>query len=329
MAGVNVANAYLLLGSWLSSLLFSLEVVLIVQYLFFSDKVRPRWHKLGMSLLLAIDTIGTSSIFAQVYVIVIPSPCGFIPSSPPPRSMMTTYTNSVVVNIVATFTIASMEQSFLCYVYYNLTRRRFITGFLALCILVHAGFSYASAGLLVGQRSAPTGGPIIWTTKVGAISCAVTDILISATLVHTFIRLEQTSAMRNSTHSLLRRLMLLISTSGILVASITLVAMFLVLKSNPAYPLFFFCQSRLYVLTILANFLVGNASVRAQQETSSLDLTAGSRSLATRPAVTHVLFQTPTISTLHGRHHAAEENGPDVDMHVLSFTQSKDPPQER
>ncbi|KAJ7058974.1 hypothetical protein C8F01DRAFT_1255389 [Mycena amicta] len=316
-------SSYRLIGSWINSVLFTLEVVLIFHWQFRTSEStarhRPRWHNLGVVALFVVDAISTCSIFVLTYV-------SLLESSPHTKASLNMFTNSLVLTIFTTYATASMEQLFLCHLYYALSQRRSIVAFLVLCVFVHLGFSYASMGLIIGTRAAPTRGAPLWTTKVGAISCAVTDILIAGTLLHTFLRLEKTSVVRLSTQSLLRHLMLLISTSGIIVAFTTLIAMLLFLKNNHAYSLFLFCQGRVYALTILANFLVGNTSAR-QTDTNTLTLP---------PSVinSNVVFRSNaegTTTTVHIDNQERRVNrrldpGDDVDMDTLSFTPSKAAP---
>ncbi|KAJ6583856.1 hypothetical protein DFH09DRAFT_1143676 [Mycena vulgaris] len=93
--------------------------------------------------------------------------------------------------------------------------------------------------------------------KAGTIGCAVTDILIAATLSFTFYKLEASHTPARSTHSLVRRLMVLSLTSGVIVASVTLLGMIFLVQGVPVYIVVFFSQGRAYALTVLSNFLLG------------------------------------------------------------------------
>ncbi|KAJ7916124.1 hypothetical protein B0H13DRAFT_1998362 [Mycena leptocephala] len=244
---VNVYNAYLLAASWLNCALFMLEIYLMIRY--FQLPSRPLLHRIGVAAILVFDTICTFAISADVYLMLLLFPCDsdhlFI------RPSLVT----LAVIIFATYATASIVQLFLCNLYFNLTKRRTISVFLVLCIAVHLGFSYASA-ILVLVNNTPLGSSFL-TTKIGIISCAVTDILIASALLYTFVRIDKTMVVQSSTQSLLRRLMVLILTAGVAVATTTLLVMILLLKQDPAYLLFFYTQGRVYAVTILCNFLVG------------------------------------------------------------------------
>jgi len=93
--------------------------------------------------------------------------------------------------------------------------------------------------------------------EIGTIACAATDVIIAACLLYTFIRLEKTSVVQVSMRSLLHRLMILILTSGVVVASTTLFTMVFLLRGNiGASTMFFFIQGRVYAVTVLANILI-------------------------------------------------------------------------
>ncbi|KAF7344966.1 hypothetical protein MVEN_01659300 [Mycena venus] len=227
---VGYAYNYLLVGSWINCMLFMLEVVLAVRY--FRHSSRSLLHRAGMSAIVASDTLCTFAICAKIYMLV-----SLYPSQPPhgfPRFGLETLT----VILCSTYATASLAQLFLCALYFNLTKRRVITVLLVFSIVAHLSFSCASAVLVV-----VTGSPLGWaliTSKIGAISCAATDSMIAAALLHIFIRMDATSAFRGSTHNLLRRLIVLFLSSGVIVASTTLLSMILLLNNKPAYSLFFF-----------------------------------------------------------------------------------------
>ncbi|KAJ7916125.1 hypothetical protein B0H13DRAFT_1998363 [Mycena leptocephala] len=249
---VNVYNVYHLAASWLNCALFMLEIYLMIQY--FQLPSRPLLHRIGVAAILVFDTVCTIAISVRVYLMVLVFPCH--------SSKVFLHSSVITLALIlfATYATASIVQLFLCNLYFNLTKRRTISVFLVLCIAVHLGFSYASA-ILVLVNNTPLGSSFL-TTKIGIISCAVTDILIATALLYTFVRIDKTMIVQSSTQSLLRRLMVLVLTAGVVVATTTLLVMILLLRKKPAYLLFFYTQGRVYAVTILCNFLVGmNQSV--------------------------------------------------------------------
>ncbi|KAJ6531379.1 hypothetical protein DFH09DRAFT_139498 [Mycena vulgaris] len=240
-----INGAYLLVGSWLNCMLFMLEISLMVLYFRTS---RPLLHRIGVGAILAFDAVCTGAICAEVYTHILVFPCE--------AQVFTDSTlRPLAVILFSTYATASLEQLFLCALYFVLTKQRLITAFLVATVALHLALSYASAVLVLTTGS--PGGSAFLTSKIGAISCSVTDVLIATALLYTLMRMEITSAVRVYTHSLLRRLMLLVFTSGVLVASTTILSMIFLLQGNPVYSLFFYAKGRVYSLTILGNFLVG------------------------------------------------------------------------
>ncbi|KAJ7494909.1 hypothetical protein FB451DRAFT_1550596 [Mycena latifolia] len=251
------ANSYVLAGSWLNCMFYAVELFLTIRYLHRSS--HSLLHKTGVGSMLVFDTICTAAIFVRVYNVFLGFPLNVQPHN-------SSITNTIGVIILSNYGTASLEQLFLCCLYFNLTKRRFITAFLLLNIVVHLGFSYASAILVLHFRTATASATT--ATKVGAMTCCATDIMIAAALLSTFIRIEAEAGSEQKRHSILRRLTVLIFTSGVAVASVTLFMIVLMLKQNPAYTAFFFIQGRLYALTI-----VGSSYAVHKSPESTLTLT--------------------------------------------------------
>ncbi|KAF7353464.1 hypothetical protein MSAN_01535700 [Mycena sanguinolenta] len=252
------AYPYLLIGTWINCMLFTLELALALRY--FQHSSRPLLHRVGIAAMVMSDLLCTFTIFAKVYRLVLQA-CQ-------PTSGYSEYNmETLAVILCSTYATASIAQLFLCTLYFNLTRRRTISAFLIFTIVVHLGFSYASA-ILVVVNGTPMGWAML-TSKIGAISCAVTDSMIAAALLDTFIRLDKTSAFRVSTHNLLRRLIILSFSSGVVVASTTLLSVILTFYGKSAYALSFYSQGRVYALTILGNFAVGAREQKTQTVTTA------------------------------------------------------------
>ncbi|KAJ7094223.1 hypothetical protein C8R43DRAFT_1244543 [Mycena crocata] len=285
---VVVSNALILVASWVNISLYMLEILLAIRY--FMRPNRPLLHRVGVATIVLFDTACTIGISAQVYMIVLIFPCLDISHA----AFIDSLFWPISLSILGTYTVASIEQGFLCYLFYALTRRCFITGFLVFCIFLHLGFSYASGGTIIRQHS--TNGLALITTQVGAISCAVTDILIAAALGITFYKMKSASAPGQTSQSLLRRLVALSLTSGFVVAFITLLAVILLERHIPSYVLFFFIQGRAYSLTVLGNFLRG-----LPQKTASDHIHDATRSHRTgdNATVFHIDYQTSQDATSH------------------------------
>ncbi|KAJ7710310.1 hypothetical protein B0H16DRAFT_1567874 [Mycena metata] len=238
------ANGYILGASWLNCMFYALELFLTIRYLHRSS--HSLLHKTGVVSMVAFDTICTAAIFVRVYNVFL----GFPPNAVQPH-LNNPIINSIGVILLSNIGTASLEQLFLCVLYFNLTKRRFITAFLLLSIVVHLGFSYAAAILVLHLRTNTATGTT--ASNIGAITCSVTDIMIATALLFEFIRIEMEVGSEKKHHSIIRRLIVLIFASGVVVAFVTLFTMVLMLKENPAYTVFFFIQGRMYALTIVGS----------------------------------------------------------------------------
>lgn len=89
-----------------------LEIVLMFQY--FQLSSRPLLHRIGVLAIGILDTICTFAIWANVYMVVLMFPCQseFII----PRSSL----QILSVILITTYTTASIEQLFLCFLYFSL-----------------------------------------------------------------------------------------------------------------------------------------------------------------------------------------------------------------
>ncbi|KAF7364741.1 hypothetical protein MVEN_00343900 [Mycena venus] len=289
---VNEANATTLIGSWINMLFYMLEIILAFKY--FQRPNRPLLHRIGVAIFIVADTACTVGICWQAYLVLLIFPCADLT-----RVFLNSLYWPISIVILSTYATASVEQAFLCALFYSLTKRRFITGFLVFTIFFHLGFSWASAALVLKQQN--PGGKAFIATQIGAISCAATDFLIAVALSVTFYRLENRTVKGRTTQSILRRLAVLSLTSGCIVASITLLALVTLLKGKNVYIIFFNCQGRAYALTVLANFLLGlPAGVTGSGDNASTR-NASSRRTPRNDAtgvVFHVDYMTRSVSNI-------------------------------
>ncbi|KAJ6472445.1 hypothetical protein C8R45DRAFT_1164063 [Mycena sanguinolenta] len=245
-------SIYRLIGTWINCILFTLELTLAMRY--FQRSSRPLLHRVGIAAMVMADILCTFAICAQIYMLV---PCQ------PTCGHQTYSLEALAVIICSTYATASIAQLFLCNLYFILTRRRMISAILIFTVVVHL---HGLAGIFVcigdfdRRKRISLGLGLIdhqseTQRRIGAISCAVTDSMIAAALLDTFIRLDKASAFRVSTHNLLRRLIIVSFSSGVIVASTTLISLILTLNGKPG---------RVYALTILGNFAVGAREQKTQ-----------------------------------------------------------------
>ncbi|KAJ7075804.1 hypothetical protein B0H15DRAFT_615320 [Mycena belliarum] len=243
VAPSSLADSLHLVSSWLNVGLYTIEFVLCQKYL--RDAPRPFNHKAAVGAMALFDTIGTAAACAGTYIRFI--------------NLATKEERYRAVMIFTTYATALVEQCFMCNLYFHLTRNHFVTGILALLVLTHTGFSWTSASLKLRGNPVPA---TLRTTTIGAIICAVTDVLIALCLC---LKLWQFLGYSNrtSTRSFLQRIMILVISSGAMVGSNTLIVMILLLNRSPVFQIFFICQGRVYALSLLGSFLVAPPFSRA------------------------------------------------------------------
>ncbi|KAJ7143632.1 hypothetical protein C8R43DRAFT_570812 [Mycena crocata] len=259
-----------LAGSWVNMMLYMLELVMCIRY--FQRCSRPLPHRIGVGALVLFDTLCTITVNANVFMTFL---CLL------GKKALTSLSIPTSVMIFLTYLTATCEQLFLCQLYFILTRNRLISLFLAFLAVLHFSFSFA-AGIMVQTTpfaefpttsfiELPTftvtaSAPLIllldqfadyFPHRVGAILCALSDLLIAGCLGYEFFKIKTNAA---STKSLFGRIYILSIASGAIVASNTLIMMILFLNYNIVFEFFFFCQGRVYALTLLVNFLSGPSS---------------------------------------------------------------------
>ncbi|KAJ7133493.1 hypothetical protein C8R44DRAFT_772544 [Mycena epipterygia] len=87
-------------------------------------------------------------IFTQVYRTILAFPCIDAQSQ-----FFDALIWPIMVNILTTYGTAPVEQGFICYLFYALTKRRFTTGFLVSSIFVHFAFAISSTVLAIGSHN--------------------------------------------------------------------------------------------------------------------------------------------------------------------------------
>ncbi|KAK7045252.1 hypothetical protein R3P38DRAFT_3259232 [Favolaschia claudopus] len=206
----------------------------------------PFLHKLGVVTMLLADGICVLDINVAVCLnatgAALKSPYGFVAP--------------VAVQIITTYTSAAVAQLFFMNLYYALTLNVTISAILTLLVAVHVGFSWASAFILLAQPGSLDNFSFTATT-IGAISCAVTDIIIAACLVTKFWLMMRRTVPGRAARSLVRRITILVVASGAVCATTTLTMMILLLKNSFVFNFLFVLQGRIYALSILGNLNLG------------------------------------------------------------------------
>ncbi|CAK5283878.1 unnamed protein product [Mycena citricolor] len=244
-----------LAGTWVNMMLFACELVLATRYLLRPH--RPRVHRLGIAVMLLADTICTLAVDSIVLTTVL-SIFG--------KLTFRSDTIPTTISILATYITAAIEQSFLCQLYYILSRKKLATLLIVSCSALHLAISFAG-GIMLQISGVGAFPSIFQVTAVGAITCSATDVLIAGLVGYELnkIRLMTSKGPGHSARLLgiVRRVLFLSLISGAIVASTTLLMMILFIRRNVVFDMLFFCQGRVYALTLLINFLSGPQSASA------------------------------------------------------------------
>ncbi|KAJ7249795.1 hypothetical protein B0H12DRAFT_690823 [Mycena haematopus] len=239
----------ILFASWLNVALYTVELLLCIRY--FGRPSRPLVHKIGVGVLIFVDTICTLATCVTVVFSIFP----------PSATNLHLDFSPIAVQVLMTYVSAIISQLFLCNLFFVLTGRKIVAGIIVILIFVHSGFSWASAIILlttpVQGATALTSRRGLTATIVGSVSCSTTDVIIATCLAWKFWMMMAGTTDRHSTRSLLRRIQILAISSGLICASNTLLMMILLLKGSGVFDFFFACQGRVYALTLLGNFLLG------------------------------------------------------------------------
>ncbi|KAJ7346358.1 hypothetical protein DFH08DRAFT_1008557 [Mycena albidolilacea] len=271
-------------STWLNTGLYAIEIVLAAHYLRRASS-RPLFNKLCVLGLLFFDTIATAGSFVNVVMAL----GGIVTFD------VQTILAPTAVGILATFSTGAIAQTFLCYMFYSLTQHRLISSIILLMILAHLSLTWAS-GILV-LTTLNVGGAAFTTTNpnenpqsrrnpmrsYGYHHCwlAVLEFLeddgtnparkVDAQ-VHIRFRFFLIFAFGSCNpipSSLLRNIILVFIGSGTIVAVNTILMLILLVKHSLAFFFLFTSQGRVYSLTILGNFLIIPARMRAEMRVAT------------------------------------------------------------
>ncbi|KAK7039910.1 hypothetical protein R3P38DRAFT_3311080 [Favolaschia claudopus] len=303
-------NIVLLSASWLNVFLYAWELGLCLRY--FKRPNRPFWYKIGVGALVVFDTLCTLTICLSVVFV------NFLPNARDSVARITT----TAVAIFLTYCSAAVEQAILCHVFFTLTGNIIITTILSLIILAHLGLAFASGVLILVLNAELT--EALKITEAGAISCAIADVLIALALGSRVWKSLSPSYIISARHSFARRFFLLCISSGLIVASNTLVMMVLLLHGGPAFSFFFDWQGRVYSLTLLANFLVG-IHFRGDNEITEVTVSSRSRPGQRTSRIAGITFDDIIGSDTESGRSQNVPSPPNADRKVTPLRQCADP----
>ncbi|KAF7292073.1 hypothetical protein MIND_01233500 [Mycena indigotica] len=232
-----LAEVLQLAASWVNVGLYTLEVVLVVGY-FRKRPTRP-FYRAAVSAMLLFDTVCTLDVCVHVCfrIMGLSEDAQLVPNA---------------ISVFMTYATATAEEIVMCYVFYTLTHNLFLLLVLGTLIVGHLSLALVSGSLMLVRSSMA-----LRVASASSVTCASTDLAIAGCLAFKVWKLMGSAHLLDSRFSLARRFFLLVISSGLLVATNTLLMTGLLLTRNPAFSFFYSCQGRVYALTLLGNFLVG------------------------------------------------------------------------
>ncbi|KAJ6508339.1 hypothetical protein C8R45DRAFT_1089526 [Mycena sanguinolenta] len=248
-----VSVSCLLAGSWLNTVLFTLELMFCVIYM-------RRWKLnslfyYGFILFLVNDSLGTLCVYANLFLSVV--------------EMVQDPLWPIDALLISTGLSALIEQTFLVHRYWMVTKNTIWSTFLMFLAVTHMSLAIASVALggpykdwaihkgLTIVRFSPYSA-VFWgltaPSRLAAIICTVADVLIALSMVWSLTGFDRIS---ESTQYLVHSVCINALATGAIVATVTLLSMITLLVqplNRNIFGLFFVIMGRVYSLTILVNF---------------------------------------------------------------------------
>ncbi|KAF9031233.1 hypothetical protein BDZ89DRAFT_984848, partial [Hymenopellis radicata] len=237
-----------LIGSWISSMLFMLIILKTITY-YSSLKSDSLRLKIFVAFAVTVDTVSLCGDYADVYLYTV--------SHWGDQVFLRSQYWPFAVYLTTTGITALLSQSFLVSRYYSLTKKWLVAVFLSLCILFSFGGSVAVVIILTrfnaySQRFMVKTPAILWLTTT-----AVTDILIASLLIW---QLHHMKTSFKTTEHLIQRLMRTSMQTGTTTSVIALCALisYLVNNTSNVGTGLCFILGRIYILTLLFNLTLRN-----------------------------------------------------------------------
>jgi len=229
-----------LASSWVHSMLFIVEFVLAILYCYQFNVHGPRRFNLIVNFLVVNAVGALIATCANAWKLLI-----IHPASPPVNHSWPIPLMVIFSNIAST-----IEQCFLLYRYYTLSRRMHLTGLVLLLIVANATSGFTAAVYILVRPEYPM------TTVTTAISYylgAIVDVLLPILIIW---ELRQIRTTYSGTQSLIRRVIVNAASSGAIVAVVEILLLVLFWIRSPAIVLVGAALDPLYGITVLINLSV-------------------------------------------------------------------------
>ncbi|KAJ7193571.1 hypothetical protein GGX14DRAFT_15608 [Mycena pura] len=246
----------LLLGSWINSVLYTVELIQVSYY--FGHFQQDNWQmKVLVAAAFLLDTVSVLSNYAIVYVCTITHA----------GDVMFYLTKRIFVKVAALISLTSLVailiQSFQVLRYWRISKNIIVTVFICFLNIVAFGAALADA-VMVGmfELGKLQNFGIPWL-----VTGTTADICIAVALLW---EIKKASPVQKETQSLFNRMVTTTIQTGTATATIALTALFVsFLKPGNTAPLALLCcLGRVYVLSMLSNLNIRTSCVAGESASS-------------------------------------------------------------
>ncbi|KAF7291370.1 hypothetical protein MIND_01281500 [Mycena indigotica] len=269
MPSLDIVTGALLVGTWVNSLLYSVEASQVIRY--FRSFPNDDWYLKALVIsAFLLDTASAVGNYAAVYLYTITHAGDML--------YLSNQNWTFPLLIFTTGLVAAEVQVFLVARYWRFSKNIFITLFFFLVIIVATGACFATGITVTRFPSYVDRSKARVFAATWVISQAVTDLLIAVALVWQFRRVKSSF---KETQSMLNRLALQTIQTGSASAAVALAANISYLVNNESnVPLgIAYCLGRVYVLTMLSNLnvraLVNPSGTRSRSHGATSSATGG------------------------------------------------------
>nr|GAT59495.1 predicted protein [Mycena chlorophos] len=247
---LRIFQTSILAGTWVNTALYTLELALCAVNI-------PKWRlnrvfKLLFTAMLINDAFGVAVLYANA----IQDTLGTLSVTDwPVRALL-----------VSSVVSADLEQCYLIFRYWKVSHASFFAAFLLTLSVTHTLIALTSIGVIQPVTDK-------WSlTTIAGVVCTVEDALIAFATIWT---LSGINPVWRSTQNLIRAVCLNALASGVVVATVTILAVLPVFVNGGAryvLNIFFASMGRVYSLTVIFNFIHRRAQHQAHAFANSLHI---------------------------------------------------------
>ncbi|KAF7349048.1 hypothetical protein MVEN_01426500 [Mycena venus] len=237
----------LLVGTWVSSLLYTAEMLQAVYY--FRNFKKDDWKvKTFVAVAFVIDTISALGDYAAVYLYTITHAADPV--------YLSKQNWAVPLYIISTSCVAILVQSFLAFRCWRFTKNPILVVLLTILILAAFGGGFASGLVIVLFPALKDRMKVRVSGQVWIFTQVAADLIIAGALVYEFRKVKSKFlGGRRQIHNTLHRLVVLTLQTGLATAVIAVVALIIFLANDETnIPVgIMYSLGRVYVLSMLLN----------------------------------------------------------------------------